>query len=152
MGGDLQSAPDSKAPAFVIRALRDPDGANLDRVQIVKGWMDDKGELHERVYDVAVSDGREISADGRCKTPVGDSVNVEKATYTNSLGDALLLGWWKDPDFNPKERAVYYVRVLEIPTPRWTTYDAAFFGIDRPEGVPASQQERAYTSPIWYTP
>ncbi len=152
MGGDLSDAPVGGAPRFMIRALRDPDGANLDRVQIIKGWLDDKGETHERIYDVAVSDGREIGADGRCKTPVGSTVDIEKATYTNTIGDALLAVHWQDPDFDPKESAFYYVRVLEIPTPRWTTYDAAFFNIKRPENVPATIQDRAYTSPIWYTP
>ena len=152
MGGDLHDAPEGKAPAFMIRALRDVDGANLDRVQIVKGWMDAKGELHEQVYDVLCSDDRAINEQHRCAKPVGNTVDVEKATYTNSIGDALMLAWWKDPAFDPKQRAFYYVRVLEIPTPRWTTYDAAFFGVDLPEGVPPTHQERAYTSPIWYTP
>ncbi len=152
MGGDLSRAPSGKAPTFMIRALRDPDGANLDRVQIIKGWLDGKGELHERIYDVAVSDGRKIGADGRSRQKVGNTVNVATATYTNSIGDALLTAYWKDPNFDPKESAFYYVRVLEIPTPRWTTYDAAFFGIDRPKNVPATLQDRAYTSPIWYTP
>ena len=152
MGGDLSSAPGGKSPAFIARALRDPDGANLDRIQIIKGWLDKDGELHERIYDIAVSDGRKIGRDGRCKKAVGNTVNVKEATYTNSIGDALLMGYWKDPDFEPDERSVYYVRVLEIPTPRWTTYDAAFYGVDLPKDVPASQQERAYTSPIWYTP
>ena len=152
MGSDLFPQSDGKAPKFMVRALRDPDGANLDRIQIVKGWLDKDGETHEKIYDVAVSDGREIGAGGRCKTPVGNTVNVEKATYTNSIGDALLMGYWKDPDFDANQRAFYYVRVLEIPTPRWTTYDAAFYGVELPKDVPAAQQERAYTSPIWYTP
>jgi hypothetical protein len=152
MGGDLRDAPDGKAPAFMIRALRDVDGANLDRVQIVKGWMDAKGELHEQVYDVLCSDDRAVNAQQRCDKPVGNTVDVEKATYTNSIGDALMMAYWKDPAFDPKQRAFYYVRVLEIPTPRWTTYDAAFFGVARPEGVDPTHQERAYTSPIWYTP
>jgi len=152
MGGDLTKAPSGKSPAFLIQALRDPDGANLDRVQIIKGWLDAKGETHERIYDVAVSDGRKIGKDGRSKKPVGNTVDIEKATYTNSIGDAMLTAYWSDPDFDPKESAFYYVRVLEIPTPRWTTYDAAFFSIDRPENVPATLQDRAYTSPIWYTP
>ncbi|MEE9175161.1 MAG: DUF3604 domain-containing protein [Thermodesulfobacteriota bacterium] len=152
MGGDLTKAPSGKSPAFLIQALRDPDGANLDRVQIIKGWLDAKGETHERIYDVAVSDGRKIGRDGRSKKPVGNTVDIEKATYTNSIGDAMLTAYWSDPDFDPKESAFYYVRVLEIPTPRWTTYDAAFFGIDRPDNVPATLQDRAYTSPIWYTP
>jgi hypothetical protein len=114
--------------------------------------LDAKGETHERIYDVAVSDGRKIGRDGRSKKPVGNTVDIEKATYTNSIGDAMLTAYWSDPDFDPKESAFYYVRVLEIPTPRWTTYDAAFFGIDRPDNVPATLQDRAYTSPIWYTP
>jgi len=152
MGGDLREAPEGKSPTFMIRALRDVDGANLDRVQIVKGWLDAKGELHERVYDVLCSDDRAITDEHRCEKPVGNTVDVEKATFTNSIGDALMLAYWKDPAFDPKQRAVYYVRVLEIPTPRWTTYDAAFFGVALPEGVPPTHQERAYTSPIWYTP
>jgi len=152
MGGDLSEAQDGAAPKFMVRALRDPDGANLDRVQIIKGWLDASGELNERVYDVAVSDGRTIDRDGRCRVPVGDTVDVATATFTNSIGDALLMGFWEDPDFDPDRRAFYYIRVLEIPTPRWTTYDAAYFGVDVPTDVPASQQERAYTSPIWYTP
>ncbi len=152
MGGDLRKAPSGKAPTFMVSALRDPDGANLDRVQIIKGWLDGKGEVHERIYDVAVSDGRKISADGRSRQKVGITVDVANATYTNTIGDALLTAYWKDPNFDPKEHAFYYVRVLEIPTPRWTTYDAAFFGIELPDNVPATIQDRAYTSPIWYTP
>jgi hypothetical protein len=152
MGGDLTNAPTGAAPKFVIRALRDPDGANLDRVQLAKGWRDRAGELHERIFDVVVSDDRTIDADGRCRAPVGNTVDVPTATYTNTIGDALMMGYWEDPAFDPEERAFYYVRVLEIPTPRWTTYDAAFFGVALPEGVPATQQERAYTSPIWYVP
>ena len=150
MGGDLFQAPAGKAPSFLIRALRDPDGANLDRVQIIKGWLDAKGETHERIYDVAVSDGRAVGADGRCKEPVGNTVDIPTATFTNTIGDALLAAHWTDPDFDPAEPAFYYVRVLEIPTPRWTTYDAAFFGIPLPDTVPATIQDRAYTSPIWY--
>ncbi len=152
MGGDLSSAPNGEAPKFMIRALRDPDGANLDRIQIIKGWMDSDGELHERVYDVVVTDGRTINGEGRCTTPVGNTVDVEKATYTNDIGEALLMGYWEDPDFDPYERAFYYVRVLEIPTPRWSTYDAAFYGLDLPDEESPFLQERAYTSPIWFTP
>jgi hypothetical protein len=152
MGGDLKAAPEGKAPAFLVQTLRDPDGANLDRVQIIKGWLDAEGEPQERIYDIAVSDGRAIGADGRCKDPVGNTVNVEEATYSNAIGNAVLGAYWQDPEFDPAQRAFYYVRVLEIPTPRWTTYDAKFFGVKRPEDVPASIQERAYTSPIWYTP
>ncbi len=152
MGGDLQNAPDGKAPTFVVRALRDVDGANLDRVQMVKGWMDGQGKLHERVYDVLCSDDRQITGEHRCGRPVGNTVDVAKATYTNSIGDALMMAHWQDPDFDPRQRAFYYVRVLEIPTPRWSTYDAAFFGVALPEGIEPTHQERAYTSPIWYTP
>ena len=152
MGGDLRNAPKGKAPVFMIRSLRDADGANLDRVQIIKGWLDESGKTHEQIYDVAVSDGRKIDKEGHCKTSVGNTVNVEEATYSNSIGDPLLLGYWKDPDFDAQQKAFYYVRVIEIPTPRWTTYDAKFFGVERPKDVPASIQDRAYTSPIWYTP
>ena len=152
MGGELGKARGGKKPSFLIRALRDPDGANLDRIQVIKGWLDAKGETHERIHDVAVSDARKIGADGRCKKPVGNTVDVEKATYTNAIGDAALSAHWTDPDFDPKQSAFYYVRVLEIPTPRWTTYDAAYFGIKRPDNVPATLQDRAYTSPIWYSP
>jgi len=152
MGGDLEAAEKGLSPTFLLRAMRDPDGANLDRIQVIKGWVDADGETHERIYDVAVSDDRGIGSDGRCKTPVGNTVDAGNASYTNAIGDPLLQGFWSDPDFDPAERAFYYVRVLEIPTPRWTTYDAKFFGIDRPKDVPASIQERAYTSPIWYTP
>jgi len=152
MGGTLTGTPDGQAPNFMIHALRDPDGANLDRIQIIKGWLDEVGKAHERIYDIAVSDGRNIDAAGRCKEPVGNTVDVKKATFTNTIGDALLAAHWQDPDFNPKEHAFYYIRVLEIPTPRWTTFDTAFFGIDRPKNVPATIQDRAYTSPIWYTP
>ncbi len=152
MGGDLMNAPAGKAPKFLVRALRDPDGANLDRVQVIKGWLDKDGKTHERIYDIAVADGREIGADGRARQSVGSTVDIEKATYTNTIGDPLLATYWEDPDFDPAEPAFYYVRVLEIPTPRWTTYDAAFFDIKRPDNVPATVQDRAYTSPIWYTP
>jgi hypothetical protein len=153
MGGTLTRAPVREAaPTFMVRALRDPDGANLDRIQIIKGWLDGKDELHERIFDVAVSDGRKIDADGRCKTPVGNTVDVPNATYKNTIGDALLMGWWKDPAFNPQERAFYYIRVIQIPTPRWTAYDAKFFGVQMPDYVPMTVTDRAYTSPIWYAP
>ena len=152
MGGDLKSVSNSKAPSFLVRSIRDADGANLDRIQVIKGWLDSDGNTHERIYDVAVSDGREIAPDGRCKTLVGNTVNVEEATYTNAIGAPFLQAFWTDPNFNPSQRAFYYVRVIEIPTPRWTTYDAKVFGVNLPEDVPPSIQERAYTSPIWYTP
>ncbi len=152
MGGELPSAPSGAAPTFLVRALRDPDGANLDRVQIIKGWLGADGKTQERIYDVAVSDGRKIGPDGRCRTPVRSTVDLSGPSYTNSIGDALLMGYWKDPDFDPGERAFYYVRVIEIPTPRWTAYDAKRFGIEMPEDVTMTVQDRAYTSPIWYTP
>ena len=152
MGGDLRKAPGGKAPTFMIRSLRDPDGANLDRVQIIKGWLDVDGELHERIYDAAVSGGRTIAEDGRAREPVGNTVDIESATFTNTIGSTTLAAVWSDPDFDPDHPAFYYVRVLEIPTPRWTTYDAAFFDIPLPDTVPPTIQDRAYTSPIWYTP
>jgi len=152
MGGDLRHAPQGKSPTFLIRALRDPVGANLDRVQVVKGWLDAAGKTHERIYDVAVSDGRTIGADGRCRTPVGSTVDVATASYSNTIGDPLLGAFWRDPEFDPQQRAFYYVRVLEIPTPRWTAFDAKFYGIEMPEEVPMTLRERAYTSPVWYTP
>lgn len=152
MGSDLSAAPKGKSPAFMVRALRDPEGANLDRIQIIKGWLDENGETQERLYDAAVSDGRTIDADGRCRTPVGSTVNVSDASYTNTIGEPLLTAYWSDPDFDPNERAFYYVRVIEIPTPRWTAFDAKFYGVHMPPEVPMTLQERAYTSPIWYTP
>ncbi len=152
MGGDLRKALKGKSPTFMVRALRDPDNANLDRIQIIKGWLDKKGETHERIYDVAVSDGRKIGKDGRCKTPVGSTVDIKDASYTNTIGDPLLTAFWKDPDFDPKQSAFYYVRVIEIPKPRWTAYDAKRFGVKMPDEVPMTIQDRAYTSPIWYTP
>ena len=149
MGGDLTAAPPDKAPRFLIRAVKDPDSANLDRVQVIKGWRDNRGTLFERVYDVALSDGREPGQDA---APVGNTVDVEKATWKNSIGARVMSVTWQDPDFNPDELAFYYVRVLEIPTPRWTTYDAAAFGVELPDEMSKVIQERAYSSPIWYTP
>ena len=151
MGGDLTGFDRGDTPGLLIRALRDPDGANLDRVQVIKGWVDAAGDTQERVYDVACSDGRTIR-NGACAGDVGNTVDVTTATYTNSIGAPFLETYWEDPDFDPALRAFYYVRVLEIPTPRWTTYDAVFFGIDLPDFVEPTHQERAYTSPIWYTP
>jgi hypothetical protein len=151
MGGDLRNAPDGKAPVLMVRALRDPDGANLDRIQIIKGWLDKDGKTQEKVYDAAWSDDRKLGAEGKLPL-VGNTVNVKEATYTNAIGEPMLFAYWKDPDFDPSQRAFYYVRVLEIPTPRWTTYDAKVFGVEIPKDVPKSIQERAYTSPIWYTP
>ncbi len=151
MGGDLANAPAGKAPSFMVYAVRDPIGANLDRIQIVKGWLDDDGETHEQVYDVVWAGDRTPGADGKLP-PVGNTVDVENANWTNTIGAAELGTVWTDPNFDPGQRAFYYVRVLEIPTPRWTTYDAFRFGVPIPDGAPTSTQERAYTSPIWYTP
>jgi len=146
----MRAAPAGVAPGFMVQALRDPDGANLDRVQIIKGWLDSAGETHERVYDVAVSGGRLIGEDGRAREAVGSTVDVPRATYTNTIGAASFEAFWSDPDFDPAEDAFYYVRVLEIPTPRWTTHDAAFFSVPLPDTVPPTVLDRAYTSPIWY--
>jgi hypothetical protein len=152
MGGTLPQTEGDGPPTFLMAALKDPLSGNLDRIQIVKGWLDEKGERRERIYDVAVSDDRAIDADGRCRTPVGNTVDVERATWTNTIGEAELIAVWADPDFDPALPAVYYARVLEIPTPRWTAHEAARFGITMPDGVEMTTQERAYTSPIWYTP
>jgi len=152
MGGDLTGAQSGgRAPTFMVYALRDPIGANLDRIQIVKGWMDDDGRTHEKGYDVAWSGDRRPGADGKLP-PVGSTVDAANATWTNTIGAAELATVWTDPDFDRDQSAFYYVRVLEIPTPRWSTYDAFRFGIPIPEGAPTSTQERAYTAPIWYTP
>jgi len=152
MGGDLRSAPEGKSPTFLVAALKDPIGANLDRMQVVKGWIDARGERQERIYDIAVSGGRAIDEDGRCHTPVGNTVDLESATWTNTIGTTELITVWQDPDFDPKVSAFYYVRVLEIPTPRWTAYDAKYYGVELAPGDSGIQQERAYTSPIWYSP
>jgi len=152
MGGDLTAAPDGKAPSFLVAAQRDPMSGNLDRIQIVKGWLDSDGKRQEKVYDVAWSGDRKPGTDGKLP-PVGNTVDVATATWTNTIGDPELIAVWKDPDFDPAVPAFYYVRVLEIPTPRWTAYEAARFGVKMPSSdVPMTTQERAYTSPIWYTP
>jgi len=151
MGGDLTAAAKGASPKILVQALRDPDGANLDRVQIIKGWVDASGKTHEIVYDVACSDKRSIK-NNRCDKEVGNTVDIKTATYLNSIGSTMLNAFWQDPDFDSEQRAFYYARVLEIPTPRWTTYDAARFGVELPKDVPAAQQDRAYTSPIWYNP
>ena len=151
MGGDLKQAPKGKAPSFLVGALKDPVGANLDRIQIVKGWLDENGKLHEKIYNVVLSDGRKPGPDGKVP-PVGNTVDVAKATYTNSIGDPLLFTVWTDPEFNARQRAFYYARVIEIPTPRWTAYDAKHFGVKMPAHVKMITQDRAYTSPIWYSP
>jgi hypothetical protein len=154
MGADLPpKASGAKAPTFLVAALKDPHSGNLDRIQIVKGWLDAKGETHESIYEVAWGDAdrRRPGADGKLP-PVGDTVDVARATWTNTIGDPDLTAVWQDPDFDPSEPAFYYVRVIEIPTPRWTAYDALRFGVKMAPEVPMKHQERAWTSPIWYTP
>jgi hypothetical protein len=153
MGGDLSKAPAGKAPSFLVAALKDPYSGNLDRIQIIKGWLDAKRKLHEKVYDVVWGDreAREPGADGKLP-PVGNTVDLNSATWTNTIGDPELIAVWKDPDFDPKQCAFYYARVIEIPTPRWTLYDAVRYGVAMPEEARMTTQERAYTSPIWYTP
>ena len=151
MGGDLRTAPAGKSPSFLVAAMKDPLSGNLDRIQIIKAWVDPSGKLQEKVHDVAWSDGRKPGADGKLP-PVGNTVDVANATWTNTIGTPELIAVWKDPDFDPKLRAVYYARVIEIPTPRWTAYDQKRFGIKMADNVPMTVQERAYTSPIWYTP
>jgi len=162
MGGDLTNGPKGGAPRMMVRAIRDADGANLDRIQIIKGWLDKKNETHEKVYDVAWSNNsaaaaggasadRKLGDDGKLPS-IGSTVDVADASYTNNIGNAVLTAYWVDPDFDPKERAFYYVRVIEIPTPRWTAYDAKFFNKKMPDDTKMVLQDRAYTSPIWYTP
>jgi len=151
MGGDLRDAPAGKVPTFLVAALKDPIGANLDRYQIVKGWMAADGKLNEKVYDVAWSGDRKAGADGKLPS-VGNTVDVANATWTNTIGSPELIAVWKDPDFNPAQRAFYYGRVIEIPTPRWTAYDVKYYGVKMSADVPMVTTERAYTSPIWYTP
>jgi hypothetical protein len=151
MGADLPAGPQGKRPTFLVAALRDPIGANLDRIQIIKGWLDADAKTHEKVYDVVWSDDRKPGPDGKLP-PVGNTVDVANATWVNTIGAPELLTVWTDPDFDPTQSAFYYARVIEIPTPRWTAYDAKRFKIQMPEEVPMVTQERAYTSPIWYTP
>jgi hypothetical protein len=152
MGGDLSNAPKGKAPSLLIHAVKDPISGNLDRVQVIKGWLDAAGQTHEHIYDVVWSGNRKIDAQGKLPA-VGNTVDVKSAKYTNTIGAAQLATVWTDPDFNPAQRAFYYVRVIEIPTPRHSLYDAVALGIDVKEtGQPATIQERAYSSPIWYTP
>ena len=151
MGGDLRARPEGKAPTFLVAAMRDPLSGNLDRIQIVKGWVDKRGNRQEKVYNVAWSGDRAVDSNGKLP-PVGNTVDVETATWTNTIGDPELISVWTDPDFDPELEAVYYARVLEIPTPRWTTYEAVRFGVEMPKDAPTSTQERAYTSAIWYAP
>ena len=152
MGGDLDAAPQGKSPSFLVAALKDPYSGNLDRIQIVKGWLDKEGKTHEKVYDVVWGDAerRDLDTNGKLP-PVGNAVDVKNATWTNTIGDPELITVWKDPDFDPSLEAFYYARVIEIPTPRWTAYDAKRYGITMSPEVPMTTQERAYTSPIWYS-
>ena len=151
MGAVLTGSQDKAAPGFLFAASKDALGANLDRVQVVKGWVESDGTLRERVYDVAWSGDRQLDAKGELP-PVGNTVDVANASWLNTTGEAQLAGLWRDPDFDPRQPAFYYLRVLEIPTPRWTAYDAKRFGVTMPDEVPLITQERAYTSPIWYQP
>jgi hypothetical protein len=151
MGGELKHAPAGKAPTFLVAALKDPYGGNLDRYQVVKGWLDSKGEVHEKVYDVVWGGDRKPGPDGKLPS-VGNTVDVSTATWTNTIGTPELIAVWRDPDFDPAQPAFYYGRVIEIPTPRWTDYDAVRFNMKMPPEVPMTITDRAYTSPIWYTP
>ena len=151
MGGDLQRPTGDNAPSFMVYALRDPIGGNLDRIQIIKGWLDGRGNTHEKVYDVVWAGDRVPGENGKLPA-VGNTVDAATANFTNTIGSSELATVWTDPDFDPEQSAFYYARVIEIPTPRWTTFEALRFGIPIPEGAPVSTQERAYTSPIWYTP
>ncbi|SIT55463.1 conserved exported hypothetical protein [Mesorhizobium prunaredense] len=152
MGGDLRAAPEGKKPTFLVAALKDPLGANLDRYQIVKGWLEADGKLNEKVYDVAWSGDRKPDA-GTGKLPsVGDTVDAANAGWTNTIGSPELSAVWEDPDFDASQPAFYYGRVIEIPTPRWTAYDVKRFGVKALPGTAMTITERAYTSPIWYTP
>jgi hypothetical protein len=151
MGGDLPKKA-SKAPTFAVWAMKDPQSGNLDRIQIIKGFINKWGRTDEKIYDVALSDDRKADPKTGKIAPVGNTVDVKNATYTNDIGDTQLSAVWTDPDFDSKQKAVYYVRVLEIPTPRWSTYDSVKSGLPIPEGIPTTLQERAWSSPIWYTP
>jgi hypothetical protein len=154
MGGDLPAMTQGAgAPGFLVAAMKDPEGGNLDRIQIIKGWLDGDGNTHEKIYDVAWGDAasRQPGTDGKLP-PVGDTVDVANANWTNSIGDPDLAAFWNDPDFDASQPAFYYARVIDIPTPRWTAYDQKRFGIKMSDDVPMKHQERAWTSPIWYTP
>jgi Protein of unknown function (DUF3604) len=153
MGGDLARAPQGKAPTFLVAALKDPLSGNLDRIQVIKGWLDQSGKLQEKIFNVVWGDAdrRKIGADGKLP-PVGNTVDLQTASWTNTIGDPELVTVWKDPEFDPAVKAFYYARVLEIPTPRWTAYDAAYFKVKMDQKVPLITQERAFTSPIWYSP
>lgn len=152
MGCTLTAAPEGKAPPFLIGALKDPIGANLDRYQIVKVWMDKDGAVHEKAYDVVWSGDRSIDKNTGKLAAVGSTVDIKNATWSHIIGASELVATWKDPDFDPQQQAFYYGRVLETPTPRWTAYDAKHYGIEPLPDTRMVLQERAYTSPIWYSP
>ena len=147
MGGVLPN--NSKNPTFLVWATKDPDGAHLDRIQMIKTWIDADGQTHERIFDIAWEEGRKKNEDGTL-APVGNTVNVPDASYTNTIGSVELKALWQDPEFNAEQSAQYFMRVLEIPTPRWSTYDAKALGIEIPDNLDATIQERAWSSPIWY--
>ncbi len=151
MGGDLRKGPRGKSPSFLVAAMKDPYSGNLDRIQIVKGWLNKNGKTEEKVYDVVWSGDRKPDAKGKLPA-VGNTVNVERAIWKNSIGSSELISVWTDPDFDSSLSAFYYARVIEIPTPRWTAYEAQRFGVKMTSNVPMTTEERAYTSPIWYTP
>ncbi|CAD0184632.1 hypothetical protein RUESEDTHA_01514 [Ruegeria sp. THAF57] len=151
MGGNLTNAQEGKSPNFLVAALKDPLSGNLDRIQIVKGWVDENGDTQEKIFNAVWAGDREMDADGKLPD-VGNTVDVENATWTNTIGSGELIGVWEDPEFDPALQAFYYARVIEIPTPRWTAYEAKRFGVEMPNYVPMVTTERAYTSPIWYSP
>jgi hypothetical protein len=153
MGGTLtaKDAKGAKHPTFNVWAMKDAEQGNLDRIQIIKGWVTADGEMKERIINVTWSDSRKLGADGKLP-PVGNTVDLKHARYTNDIGSPTLMGSWTDKDFDPDQHALYYVRVLQIPTPRWTTYDAVRNGLPLLTDVPATIQERAWTSPVWYNP
>jgi hypothetical protein len=151
MGGDLSRPKSDEAPTFLVRAVKDPVGANLDRVQIVKGWLDERGMPVEKIFDVVWAGEREHDSSNRLP-PVGNTVDLSTGAYANTIGAADLSAVWVDPEFDPAVRAFYYVRVLQIPTPRHTLYDSIALNKPHPEEFPPTIQERAYSSPIWYTP
>jgi hypothetical protein len=151
MGSDLPPAPDKGAPSFLIHAAKDPNSGNLERIQVVKGWVDASGVSYERIYDVVLSDKRRAQG-AKITPPVASTVNVQHATYSNSVGDVQLATVWQDPDFNASQKAFYYARALEIKTPRHSVYDAVALQEPHPETQHAEIQERAFSSPIWYSP
>ena len=151
MGSKIKGDQGNKPIQFLVAAMKDPEGANLDRIQIIKGWVDGKGKTHEKVYNVKWSGNRKLDTEGHIQE-VGNTVDLKTAEYTNDIGDSQLVGYFEDKEFNPKHKAVYYVRVLQIPTPRWTLYDKVRNNTEMDKKVPMVQQERAFSSPIWYTP